>query len=111
MCFKCGIYDHRLDQCGQAGADISQSASENVKTLEAMHTQANQMPKEKYGSRMLVTRRERRRQYRERNKNDPGVPRGKRQNSSINKVSTSDVVGTHQSQFAMLEGLEDDGME
>ncbi|XP_019177882.1 PREDICTED: uncharacterized protein LOC109173079 [Ipomoea nil] len=62
ICFKCGTYGHRIEQCGvnEAGESTSVNGASEAPPVPA----PIQKPKERYGAWMLVTRKDRRRQNR-----------------------------------------------
>ncbi|XP_019150525.1 PREDICTED: uncharacterized protein LOC109147318 [Ipomoea nil] len=57
VCFKCGVYGHRQDNCIGSEGNLSQEPN----NASASSAKTCSMPTEKYGAWMLVTRRDRRR--------------------------------------------------
>ncbi|XP_019155091.1 PREDICTED: uncharacterized protein LOC109151955 [Ipomoea nil] len=62
VCFDCGLYGHRQDQCGKENpiTEICQTTGEKEMTIENRPNAIKQGPPGKYGAWMLVTRKDRR---------------------------------------------------
>ncbi|XP_031127518.1 uncharacterized protein LOC116029609 [Ipomoea triloba] len=104
VCFKCGKYGHRHEKCGQEevnkdGQESHQRENDNQVT--------GHWGSEKYGSWMLVSRRERGNRNRVSNNQRGGPPLDRRQVPQRN--NGRDGLGT-QSRFAALDGLDDNGL-
>ncbi|XP_031119048.1 uncharacterized protein LOC116022464 [Ipomoea triloba] len=121
VCFKCGIYGHKLGQCGneenreanvveeQPPSDGQSGDQQATKTQPA--TQRTTTParnyKENFGAWMLVTRKDRKGQRRPDNQSQGQPDRGRNQNPARKTNSTAMETG---SQYAALEHLTDTEM-
>ncbi|XP_019199070.1 PREDICTED: uncharacterized protein LOC109192823 [Ipomoea nil] len=107
ICFSCGRYGHRTEQCSPEIQAENEPGEGNA--LPEKRQINNQVPKEKYGTWMLVTRKARRYPKRD-NTSGAGVQRGRYQSSPKPNQAADNSIGV-QSSFASLDGLEDTGME
>ncbi|XP_019170993.1 PREDICTED: uncharacterized protein LOC109166497 [Ipomoea nil] len=107
ICFKCGIYGHRIEMCGkdQTGTTINGTPSGTAEAQPGLERPI-QKPKEKYGAWMLVTRNNRRNQQKSQNQSNANTGRGRQNVVQPNGESLQENVATH-SQFGALYDLED----
>ncbi|XP_019158517.1 PREDICTED: uncharacterized protein LOC109155288 [Ipomoea nil] len=104
ICFKCGIYGHRMDMCGKEKVGTSEdNAQADGRTGAHTDNNLQSLPKEKYGSWMLVTRRVRKNQSR--NSNAPG--RNDHRQDPFPPAPPQENLAS-QSRFGPLDGMEED---
>ncbi|XP_019193094.1 PREDICTED: uncharacterized protein LOC109187360 [Ipomoea nil] len=103
ICFKCGIYGHRMDMCGKEKSGAGEGDEQDGSRPATQGNESSQqLPKEKYGSWMLVTRRVRRNLPRAANAT------GRRsQQVPIPQVPPHANVASN-SRFGPLDGLEEE---
>nr|GMD64614.1 uncharacterized protein LOC109187360 [Ipomoea batatas] len=102
VCFKCGKYGHRHEQCGRE--EENEDAGHNDPTTKNTKP-TDQGVSEKYGSWMLVNRKERRNQYRRPNQPAHGPPTNRRQFTPMGQAPASGIFETQSRRRKRCPGL------
>ncbi|XP_019180087.1 PREDICTED: uncharacterized protein LOC109175269 [Ipomoea nil] len=107
ICFNCGCYGHRSENCSPESLNKDNLEGDLAPTTTQIKN--SHVPKEKYGTWMLVTRKERRRPRRD-FRPPTETQGGRNQSSPKNSQEANEDIGI-QSRFTTLQDLDDTGTE